>query len=795
MVKNFVLFNKLLRTIWNTRGQFLSLVIVVSLGIMTYVCMSTTYFNLENNMARFYCECNFADYYFQVASVPDQIINQIRMVPGVIEVNGRVIKDIPVIKADEGRATLRIVGYPLPSDKTINRLHMYSGRALSETPLDTGFEAVVDAHFAAYNQLSPGSKLTVVANGKEISLTVIGAGTSPEFSYPVKGISTMLNDPSSFGVAMLPQRQAQKLLNLEGQINSIIIKTAPDSDEFYIREDIKSILKPYGYQGEYARKDQNSNAFLKDQLRQLRAETRVIPTIFLIVAIAIQFVMLGRMIKTQRLQIGIMKALGYSSGQIIRHYTGYAVLIGLMGTVIGISAGIFLSEYLTNVYLSFYNLPHYANRISIMVIVTAMVLGVGVGLISGWLASRRIVFISPSESMRPEPPTKGRKVVFEKWQFLWSRINSSWKMALRGIGRHLTRFWITVMGIAFAVSLLVVSMFFHDSIGYIEQKAYYSEQKFDLMTAFSTPLDKHNFDLIAKINGVILAEPIIEVPVRLSSSQNCSDIILQGFPADCRLKGIEGKNGQTLHVPARGIIVGLKTAEKLNLKVGDLIQVETKLGIGPNHVSAIKVAGIARQAAGKNSFASMDTINELLREHNLISGVMMKVDPGLHKDIERELAEMPGIADIVNQEKEVANFHRNMDSLQVTMQILTLFAILLGCAISYNSSVISFGERLRELATLRVIGMKNAEIAAILGKETVLQCFLGLCIGLPLGRFLAEGVARMVSSEVYEFQAIVLPKTYLLSAVLTVIFVVAGYLVAIRGIRRLNFLEILKNRD
>lgn len=792
---NKALFNKLMRTIWNTRGQFLSLVLVVSLGIMTYICMSTTYFNLENNMDRFYQECNFADYYFQVASAPEQIIDQIISVPGVAAVNGRVIKDVKVIKDEQEQATLRVVGYPAPSGIIINRLHMFSGNNFTSDLRGSRTETILDTKFFTANHLTAGKELTVVANGQKNLLTVRGAATTPEFSYPVKDITTVLNDPASFGVAIVPQYQAQKLLNMEGQINSIIVKIVPGSNERYIKEEVKYLLKPYGYQGDYPQKDQNSNAFLEDQLRQLKAETRVIPTIFLLAAIAIQFIMLGRMIRTQRLQIGIMKAIGYRSRQIIWHYTSYAVIIGLSGALIGVLAGLFLSEYLTGIYLSFYSLPHYPNKISSEVIILAMILGIGVGLLSGWLASRRIVFINPSESMRPEPPIQGRKVFFENWTAFWKRINPSWKMSLRGIGRHPTRFGVTIMGVAFAAALLVVSMFFHDSIGYIEDKAYYVDQKFDLLVKFSNPLDINNKDLVTKVKGVVASEPIIEVPVEIGHNQKSSNVILQGFPGDSRMKRVEGVYGQALAVPPQGIIVGLKTAEKLDIQVGDLVKIETELGMGSNQKSTIRVVGISRQVAGKNSYASMETVNNLLREHNLITGVMMKIDPVFYQVAAEELIEMPGVADIISRIKEIDNFQRNMDSLMVTMQVLTFFAILLGCAISYNSSVISFGERLKEFATLRVIGMRNSEIAGILWKETILHGVLGICLGLPLGRLLAGGVADMISSEVYEFAAIIYPQTYLTSIIFTMVFVLAGYLIAIRGIKRLDHLEILKNRD
>ena len=138
------------------------------------------------------------------------------------------------------------------------------------------------------------------------------------------------------------------------------------------------------------------------------------------------------------------------------------------------------------------------------------------------------------------------------------------------------------MGVAFAAALLVVSMFFHDTIEYIENKAYYIDQKFDLLARFSVPQDINNSDLITGIEGVIISEPIIEVPVEIGYNQKTSHVILQGFPADSRMKRIEDEYGQLIPMPSQGVVVGHKTAEKLGLGVGDLVKIETELGIGPN---------------------------------------------------------------------------------------------------------------------------------------------------------------------------------------------------------------------
>lgn len=794
MVKS-VLLKRLLRTVWQTRGQFFSLVAVVALGITTYICMSTTYYNLEVIKARFYRECNFADYYFQVVKAPEQVINQIKRVPGVTMVNGRIVKDVALVKEDQQKAKVRIVSYQFPEKSKINRLHLLTGRMFEDDSSTQHLTAIVDSQFAEANRLSIGSTFEVISNGRAVPLVVIGTATSPEFTYPVKDIATMLNDPTSFGIVYLPHRQAQGLLNMDGQVNSVIIRISPGSDEERIKESIKALLLPYGYQGEYPQKNQSSNTYINSQLDQLRAETRVIPTIFLIVAVGIQFIMLGRMIRMQRLQIGIMKALGYKNYQVVWYYTSYALIIGFLGTAVGIGIGLLLAIYLTNVYLWFYNLPRYSYYVSPELIIKAVVIGVGVGLLSGWLATRRIVRINPAESMRPEPPTRGRKVMLEQWPGLWRRLESSWKMTLRGIGRNRTRFWVTAMGVAFAVGLLVVAMFFNDSIKYSREEAFYVEQQSDLVAKFAQPVDQSEAGHLARMKGVILAEPMLEVPVRISSGSKYSDVIMIGYNQDARLKILHGINGRRLYIPRDGIIISKKTAEKLGIEVGDLVTVETKLGIGEDKVTRHRVMGISQQVAGKNATATIRIVNQMLGEDNLITGVMLKVDPGYVREVEREIAEIPGVQDIVSREKEVENFDRNMDSIKTTVWILTGFAILLGCAIIFNSSLISLGERQRELATLRVVGMKNSEIAAVLRNEVLLQCLLGLTAGFPLGRLMAEGVANIVSSEVYELQAIVSLQTYATSAALTLIFVAAGYWIAVRNIKNMDYLEVLKNRD
>ncbi|MGE5372057.1 MAG: ABC transporter permease [Solirubrobacterales bacterium] len=791
---NQTLFIRLFRIIQRTQGQFWSLVAVVSLGIMTYLCMSTTYLNLEISKNRFYEESRFADCFFQVKNAPEPVLKQIQSVPGVAAVNGRIVQDLPSLNDTGERSKVRIVSYPSSAPVIINALYMLTGRPFQRFSEGSRIETIADPQFAAANGLSFGSQIRVIANGQLNRLTLIGTATSPEFTYPVKDITTMLNDPRSFGILVVTTEAAQRLTGMDDACNNIIVRTSPGADEAFIIQQVKELLGPYGYLGEYAQRDQSSNVFLNDQLRQLRVETRVIPAIFLVIAIAVEFVMLGRLVKSQRMQIGILKALGLTSRQIIGHYMGYTIIIGMLGTVAGIIAGLGFARYLTGVYLTFYALPQYPFSISWMTIGQSAALGIGAGVAAGWLASRRIVFISPAESMREEAPTNGRRVIFEEWRTFWNQVDSAWKMTLRGIARHRMRFWITVTGVACAVGLLMVSMFINDSLNHARQQAFYVDRSFDLLARFSLPMAASEAKQIAIRPGVLDCEPFLEVPVRLSRGGAYSDVIMQGFGFGAAMASFTDTENGLLSVPASGLIISEKTAQKLGVQKGDEVMVETKLGLGKKYYSRHRISGISKQVAGKTGAASLDSVNRMLEEHNLITGVMLQVDrrgPAL----EQYLAGIARIEDVINREKELANFDVNLNRLKVTMLILTAFAILLGSAIIYNSSVMSLGERLRELAVFKVIGMKNAEIVQLMGNEVLLQLGLGLLAGIPLGRLLAEGVARLISSEVFQMAPILYLPTYAATVLLTVLFVAAGFGVAVRSVQKLDFLDVLKNRN
>jgi putative ABC transport system permease protein len=217
--------------------------------------------------------------------------------------------------------------------------------------------------------------------------------------------------------------------------------------------------------------------------------------------------------------------------------------------------------------------------------------------------------------------------------------------------------------------------------------------------------------------------------------------------------------------------------------------------MGPAHNGTIKIVGVNRQLIGGGSFIGLESANHLLQERNVISAVMIKVYPGQIGQVEKELNQMLGVAAVQSRQKEIDNFMKNMGSVLYAVFLMVLFSIVLGFAIVFNSSVISFAERQREIATLRVIGFTQGEVSSLLFKEILLQCLLGISLGLPFGRLMAEGYVKSANTDLYTFPAIIYPLTYVLAAIGGIIFTILAHRMALKGLKKLDLVESLKNTD
>lgn len=790
-----ILNRRLRHIIRGSLGQFVGMAVIIAVGISLYIGITTAFFNLNQSQETFYHDNNFADYYFYVVRAPETIMRQVQAVPGVNLASGRIQKDVPVLKDNQQRATVRLTSYALPIENEVNGIEILNGRLFSKYPADGGIEVLLDPGYFNANQLAFGDTINIVAENRKHPVNVVGTATGPEFTYIMKDASNMMPDYETFGIMMVPLNQCQELFNLPGQINQVLVQFAPGVDIDKTVQDIKNILEPYGNLANFPRKDQLSHAALDAELTGLDAISGFLPMIFLSIAAGIQFVILRRMIKTQRTQIGIMKAIGYDNRQIILHFSSYAIMVCAFGAIAGIILGLLMASVFSDMYAMFFNLPQAIGGINLEVIIYSLILSLGVGILAGISASRPVLNISPAESMRSLPPSKSSRSLLENWPWFWERLSSSWKMAFRTISRNRFRMLVTMAGILSAVALLIVSMFTNDAVDYMMDQHFNQESSYDYMLSFNQAIPQAELLNITRLEGVELLEGFFSLPVRIHYNGQSTEDLLMGVNPGDTLKHPTSESGTVLHIAGEGMIISRKSSERLGLKAGDVVRIETLLGMGPAHYADIKITAINHQLFSGESYISLKQANRIMNESNLITGAVMKVDSAQANYIESKLSDMTGISSIVSRQKERDNLMSMMDSMIYMVSTMIMFSVILGFVIIYNSAIMSFNERKRELASLLTIGFTRKEVSAIMWKEIIPQAIPAILLGLPAGKLLAELYIGSVEFDMWYMPVIIYPSSYVLAALGGLVFVVLGQWAASRGIKKLDIIELSKNVD
>ncbi|MDT8285028.1 MAG: ABC transporter permease, partial [Thermovirgaceae bacterium] len=547
-----ILIRKLLRTIRSSLGQFLASALVIATGIIAFVAMTAVSDNLIRSRDAFYRDTDFADHFFHVVRAPEGILNRIEAVNGVLRATVRVQKDVPVLSDEGTRTTLRLTGYPLPADLELSRVKVLEGRIFEKHPEGGAVEVLLNPQFAEAHGLIPGSTISIAAEGRRKTITMTGTAAGPEFVYAVKGAASLLEDPSSFGIAILPQNQAQQLLAMKGSVNQVLIRFIPGADTVRAVREIERILEPYGNLANYPRKDQISEAILRGELNQLKAFARFLPSIFLGVAVLMQFVFIGRMVQVQRGQIGLLKAVGYGNTTLLALYGGYSLAAAATGAVAGTLLGYVLARLLTKVYAAFFNLPSLEEAMHFRAAGVVFFATLVLGTFSGLWAARGVLSIRPAESMRPTRPRSIRPMFFEKIPMFSKRLSLPWRMSLRSIGRNRFRAAVTTLGVLFAVSMLVVSLFSRDSMDNLMVQHFGKEWPFDFKVGILNPVKESDLLSISNLPGVSVAEPIFELPVRFHFRGRSREDVLFAMHPGATLGHVTAFDGHELDFPEEG---------------------------------------------------------------------------------------------------------------------------------------------------------------------------------------------------------------------------------------------------
>ncbi|HYE67755.1 MAG TPA: ABC transporter permease [Anaerovoracaceae bacterium] len=776
----------LVRMIGRSKGQFVAVLTIIVIGIATYTAMSMTSINMNNTVGIYYKENNFANLFLQTAAVPSQEAEQLKDIEGVKEAMGRVTMEVPLVTDNENeRVNLRLITTD-GKEGELNRSTILKGTMIS----DTGNEALLIEQFAKARGISVGDEIKIQVGGLQRTLEVTGIVANPEYIYLMENTQSIMPDEENFGICYVSEQFGQQAAGLPGSFNEILISYDDNADEDALIDDVEDALDLYGIKQTVKQKDQLSNAVIQQELTQLDTMANSIPIIFLLVAGLILMMMLARLVKKDRIKIGVLKAMGYRNGQVLLHYVKYALITGIAGGIGGSILGMALAGGMTRMYLGYFHIPLLRIEFYYSFLAYAVLLSAVFCALSGIIGARGVLKIAPADAMRADSPKAGKRILLERIPFFWKRLSFSNKMISKNIFRSMKRTIFVMAGITLTYAMMLYTATMPDVMDTMMNEHFVKFQKMDYNISFLRPVSK---DAVRDMEHLIEVEYIegkLEAPFELTNGNKKQAVSIIGLNRDTKFYSFNDGNGLKTEIPKRGMLITENLAKALAVEKGDLVQINSYIP-GREDVY-IQVKGIIKQTLGINAYMDIDTMGETLLEKNVINGVYAdSKDP----DINEKLIRAANIATIMSIADTRAVYDKYMTLMNLSIGSMVVFSGILGFCIVYNATIVSLGEREMEFSSLRVLGFSKLEIFFMIVRENNIIMILGILLGIPVGKIFSDYSSAAFSTDIYTIDMTPTWNALFMAGVYTIGFVLLAQLATYRKIQKLDFLQALKNRE
>jgi putative ABC transport system permease protein len=763
---------------------------VIACGVATFVMSLSALEALRGTQQTYYERYRFADVFAGLKRAPESLAVRIAKIPGVSHVQTRVVREVLLdVPGLNEPAVGKLISIPEVPRADLNALHLRAGRWI-EPGRDS--EVIASEGFVEAHRFQIGDRVTAIINGRRKQLEIVGVALSPEYVYTIR-LGSLVPDDKRFGVFWMGHEALASAFNMEGGFNDVCLDLSPDASEQEAIERLDELIEPYGGFGSHGRRDQISNRFLSDEIRQLQRMGTLVPSIFLAVAAFLLNVVLSRIIALQRDQIAALKAFGYSNFAVGMHYLKLVLLVVIVGVVVGGAVGSWLGLQITYIYTRFYRFP--LLQFSLPPHVAAMSLGISAlaGIAGTLNVIRRAVLLPPAEAMRPEPPADFRPTLFERIG-LETWLTQPSRMILRHLERRPLKAFFSSFGMALAVAILMLGRFSADSLDHILDVQFSVQQRQDLGVNFVEPTSMSGLYELQHLPGVIYAEPRRMTPVRFKHGHLERRTMILGLTDEPRLNLLTDDKLHPVVLPEKGLVLNSKLAELLNVKPGDALTVEVLEGARP--VREVPVAAVVQEFLGTFAYMNLTALNRLLREGDALNEAYLQADARSMDELYARLKETPRVSGVTIKKVSVSSFRDTVMENMLQMQFFNvIFACIIAFGVVYNTARIALSERGRELASLRVLGLTRGEISFILLGELAVLTLMALPLGIGMGWSLVRVVCIFLDTEMYRIPFVIAPVTYGFSVLVVVVAAILSGLVVRRRLDHLDLIAVLKTRE
>ena len=527
---------------------------------------------------------------------------------------------------------------------------------------------------------------------------------------------------------------------------------------------------------------------------------KVFPLIFFLVAALVCLTTMTRMVEEQRIQIGSMKALGYSTWAISKKYIGYGLFPSLFGSVLGLVIGYLLfPTMIFTAYQIMYEIPNielyqYTN-VSIGCIIAAVAC-TAVATLAACLATLKE---NPANLMRPKTPTAGKRVFLEKIGFIWKNLNFIQKVTARNLFRYKKRFWMTVIGIGGCTALLIAAFGLRSSITTILTRQYGALTHYSAQIVVEKDMDEDDRQILEKYldkeEGIIDYTNLRTTSVTTNtekSAQTTYLCVMHSEEIPLYLTLYDYQTGEELSIGDDGVYIDQKLSELLGVNVGDTIFID---GDDKAYVS---VAGIFEHYTAHFAYMTPAYYKQAFDKEADMNAYYMhfaeETEEFCNTQFENVM-NLDGVSGTSRVQDIIETFLDAMDRIDFVVVIVIISAAALALVVLYNLSNINITERIRELATIKVLGFFDNEVSAYVYRENVVLTVLGIVFGIISGHWLHVWLVRTVEIDLMMFGRQTDPKAYLYAAILTVVFSVLANVVAHFKMKKIDMVESLKSAE
>ena len=776
---------KLRRDLSRQKAQFAAVTLTVFLGITMFGATYDSFQNLEASYAQTATEFSFANLTVVGGDV-GRFAADTADIAGVELISTRTVADLP-FRLGDTKLLGRVVGVP-ESGPVVNRVLVLEGDNLAGPN-----SILMEEHLAAHFDIVPGDTFEIQASSGWTEVEVAGIISSPEYIWPASSRQEVITTPDNFGVVFATQGTAAALSGI-AEPNEAVVYYTDGTENGGLSTALTTRAYALGALETFTRAEQPSNAALEEDLAGFQELGLFFPILFLSAAAMAAYVMITRLVHAQRPQIGILLANGFTKGQVLRHYLGYGVVPGLIGSIPGAFAGVLLARVITGLYTGFISVPITVIRFYPATLFTAIFLGLLATLVAAAAPALAASRLSPAESMRGSIPAgKGRASLVERLVPPLRRLPIRWRMTLRGIERNPRRTIYTVIGVVLSLTLVLVSWGMLDTIEYLMDRQFVQIQKEDARVYFTAPVGSADLAALESIDGIARVEPSLELPISIEANGDRYETFLIAMEGDTRMHTFFTGTNTTTTLPSTGVLAGVGVADELNLVAGESVSMTVG---GFNLTLDTDVSDFIDEPLGSMVYISESHAEELAGTALPATSALLTYEDGASTaDIRSAIVEMPQVA-AFEDAKAIYNIMRDYMALfYVFIGVMLAFGAAMAFALIFNTMSVNIAERSREVATLLAVGTKRSMISRLITTENLLVAAIGIPLGLIVGYLTSAAAMASFQSDMFRFELYIRPSTYVWSGVAILIVALISQWPGLRAVGRMDIAQVVKERS